>query len=81
MNKHPLALLIALAALALPLGAQELKWDATDLGPFHTGCFKINGQVTTEPARVRSLRGIRGDIGACECRKRLRTGEMDHDAL
>ena len=53
MTKHPLALLLALTACALPLRAQELKWDATDLGPFHTGCFKINGQVTAKGIAIK----------------------------
>ena len=43
----------ALAAGMLPLHAQELKWDKTDLGPFHTGCFKINGQVTAKGIAIK----------------------------
>ena len=42
-----------LAAGTLPLHAQELKWDKTDLGPFHTGCFKINGQVTAKGIAIK----------------------------
>jgi len=45
----PLALSLAL----LPLSAQEIKWDKTDLGPFHTGCFKIKEQVTAKGIAIK----------------------------
>ncbi len=53
MMKNSLATLLALAAFTLTLPAQELKWDKTDLGPFHTGCFKINGQVTAKGIAIK----------------------------
>ena len=53
MIKNPLASLLALAAFTLSLHAQDLKWDKTDLGPFHTGCFKINGQVTAKGIAIK----------------------------
>ena len=46
----PLAFVVALVS---PVGAQELKWDKADLGPFHTGCFKINGQVTAKGIAIK----------------------------
>ena len=52
MTKLLLLLALALAALS-PLHAQELKWDKTDLGPFHTGCFKIAGQVTAKGIAIK----------------------------
>ena len=52
MTKLLLPLAAALLMLA-PARAQELKWDATDLGPFHTGCFKINGQVTAKGIAIK----------------------------
>ena len=53
MIKNPLASLLALATFTLSLHAQDLKWDKTDLGPFHTGCFKINGQVTAKGIAIK----------------------------
>ncbi len=50
----PTLLAIALTALALPLRAQQvIKWDKTDLGPFQTGCFKINGQVIAKGIAIK----------------------------
>ncbi|MCE9609447.1 MAG: hypothetical protein K8R23_04400 [Chthoniobacter sp.] len=51
MTKNSL-LALAFTALALPLHA-AIPWDATDLGPFHTGCFKINGQVTAKGIAIK----------------------------
>ena len=45
-------LALALTALALPLHA-GIPWDNTDLGPFHTGCFKVNGQVTAKGIAIK----------------------------
>ena len=45
-------LALALTALALPLHA-GIPWDQTDLGPFHTGCFKVNGQVTAKGIAIK----------------------------
>ena len=53
MTKNPLPLLLAIAACTLPLHAEDLKWDKTDLGPFHAGCFKINGQVTAKGIAIK----------------------------
>ena len=53
MTKLLLPLTAALLMLA-PARAQELKWDATDLGPFHTGCFKISGQVTAKGIAIKA---------------------------
>ena len=52
MKKLPVLLALALLVVS-PLRAQELKWDKTDLGPFHTGCFKINGQVTAKGIAIK----------------------------
>ncbi len=52
MTRLLLPLALALA-LIVPARAQELKWDKTDLGPFHTGCFKINGQVTAKGIAIK----------------------------
>ncbi len=53
MTKPLLAFTLTLLVCA-PLGAQEIKWDKTDLGPFHTGCFKINGQVTAKGIAIKA---------------------------
>ena len=50
----PTLLVVALTALALPLRAQqEIKWDKTDLGPFHTGCFKVRDQVIAKGIAIK----------------------------
>ncbi len=56
---RPLAILTALIA-PIALHAQELKWDKMDLGPFHTGCFKIRDQVTAKGIAIK----MGGDAGA-----------------
>jgi len=52
MIKHSL-LIFWLTAFAFPLHAQEIKWDKTDLGPFHTGCFKVKNQLTAKGIAVK----------------------------
>lgn len=36
-----------------PKQTQELKWDKMDLGPFHTGTFKIKDQVTAKGIAIK----------------------------
>jgi len=48
----PTLLALAFTALALPLHA-AIPWDATDLGPFHAGCFKVNGQITAKGIAIK----------------------------
>ncbi|MHA3775357.1 DUF6797 domain-containing protein [Verrucomicrobiota bacterium sgz303538] len=43
---------LALLAQA-PRQPQELKWDKMDLGPFHTGAFKIKDQVTAKGIAIK----------------------------
>ncbi|MES2569906.1 MAG: DUF6797 domain-containing protein, partial [Verrucomicrobiota bacterium] len=58
LKAAPLALL-TLAFNALPAGAQNnrpappLKWDTMDLGPFHSGTFKVNDQVTAKGIAIK----------------------------
>ncbi len=52
MTKLLLPLALSLLFFS-PVRAQELKWDKTDLGPFQTGCFKINGQVTAKGIAIK----------------------------
>jgi hypothetical protein len=55
-----LSLCLALASLLapLPLAAQNqppqvLQWDKTDLGPFHTGTFKVKEQRTVKGIAIK----------------------------
>ena len=43
---------IALLALTAAVSAQEIPWDKTDLGPFQSGCFKINNHVTAKGVAI-----------------------------
>ena len=52
MIKNPLPALLALAALTLPLHAQELKWDKADLGPFHSGCYQVRNTTSYKGVAV-----------------------------
>src|SRR4051812_29101427 len=54
----PLALL-TLALTPLPVTAQNnrpsqaIKWDSMDLGPFHSGTFKINDQAIAKGIAIK----------------------------
>jgi hypothetical protein len=42
-----------LASLAQNKPQPEIKWDKTDLGPFHTGCFKFHGQIIAKGIAIK----------------------------
>ena len=44
-----LILFVTLASAAI---GQGIPWDNTDLGPFQSGCFKINNQVTAKGVAI-----------------------------
>ena len=52
MTKTSLILAGAFTGFALSLHA-GIPWDQTDLGPFHAGCYKINGQVTAKGVAIK----------------------------
>src|SRR3954465_2050300 len=52
-----LSALLALCGISLVApdraGAEDLKWDAMDLGPFQSGTFKVGGQITAKGLAIK----------------------------
>lgn len=55
-----LAWLLALTPIALLAQSQPIKWDVMDLGPFHTGTFKVSDQIVAKGIAIKAGPGEDG---------------------
>ena len=47
------ALLLTFTSFAAEPPPVDLPWDKMDLGPFHTACFTVDGQVTAKGIAIK----------------------------